>query len=123
MDNLVALAAMDAQYAAEKAEPNLEAQLRAAMEATRSHWMVTNEDTQFMAACEGTARVCSPEDKERIEASLRLLSSLSAASSGVPVDFGALLPDDEDEEPVKPARLMPLWREIKHGEAAKDAAQ
>lgn len=116
MNEIVLIAAVEAETAAKAAEDTtLEGRLRAAMQATANHWMATNEDDQFLAACEGTARVVDDEDRERIEASLRLLQTLSAAASGVPVDFDALLPDGAEDRP-KPARLQPLWREVKHGE-------
>lgn len=110
--NVVLIAAADAEMAAQAAGPELEDKLRAAMQATASHWLTTNEDEQFLAACEGVARCCKAADRERIVVSLRLLQSLSAAVSGVPVDFARLVAKDEDER-VEPAPLKRIWDEVK----------
>jgi hypothetical protein len=110
--NVVLIAAQEAEEAARNAsDTSLEGRLRAAMSCTVNHWLATNEDDQFMAACEGTARVVDDEERERIENSLRLLQGLSAAASGMPVDFKALLPEDGEER--LGIGLQPLWREIK----------
>lgn len=82
------------------------------MEVTASHWLATNEDDQFLAACEGVARCCDAGDRERIEFGLRFLRSLAAATSGVPVDFASLVAEDEAER-VEPAPLKRIWNEVK----------
>lgn len=112
MDNVVLIAAQEAETAARGANPDLESQLRAAMTATSTHWLATKEDDQFLAACEGVARICEPEDKVRIESALRFLRSLASAASGVPVDFAALIPEDEEDR-IEPAPLKRIWDEVK----------
>lgn len=111
MNNIVMIAAVEAEGAAQAAEDqSLEGRLRAAMEATKSHWMATKDEDQFLAACEGVARTCSEEERERMETSLRSLQGLSALMAGVAVDVEALAAQSEDAEPI---RLVPLWREVK----------
>lgn len=113
--NIVLIAAVDAEQAARSAGPDAEDKLKAAMGATARHWMATDENEQFLGACEGAARVLDAEDRARVETSLRLLQGLAAASSGVPVDFGALLPEDPEKAP-EPFPLQKWWREIKDKE-------
>jgi hypothetical protein len=113
MNNLIALVATEAAEAAKRTEGTLEDKLRAAMRKGYRHWMVTDENDQLMGSLEGAARVLPDEDVARIEAELRLFQALSAASSGVPVDFERLLPDDEDEERPKPIGIRKLWDEVK----------
>lgn len=112
MNNLVLMAAVEAERAAKEAPPNLEDQLRAAMRAVQGHWALTNEDEQFLAACEGAGRVCTSENRERIETAMRFLQSLASAASGVPVDFGALVPADEEDR-IEPAPLKRIWDEVR----------
>lgn len=108
------IVAADAENAANAAGPSAEEKLKAAMSATARHWLAIDEQEQFAGACEGAARCVSEEDRERIEASLRLLRGLQAATEGVPVDFAALVPDGaEDEAMPKPFPLQKWWREIK----------
>ncbi len=107
------IAAVEAEIAAAEAARDglsLEDRARAAMRATRSHWLATDEADQFAAACEGLARTCSPEEVERIEAELRTNMALNALLSGVPVDLEAALAAKGDTEPLG---LSKLWREIK----------
>lgn len=112
MNNIVLIAAQAAETAARGANPDLYSQLRAAMTATSTHWLATQEDDQFLAACEGAARVCAPEDRVKIETSLRFLQSLASVASGVPVDFAALIPEDEEDR-IEPAPLKRIWHEVK----------
>jgi hypothetical protein len=112
MSNIVAIAAVGAREAAENAGPALEDRLRAAMRATHHHWLATKEDDQIMAACEGAAQaVGEGPDRERLIAELKVWQALSAAISGVPVDFGAMVPDDEADRP-EPVGIRKLWLEV-----------
>src|SRR4051812_31782916 len=113
MNNLVLIAAVDAQHAAERAgDVSLEDRARAAMAATRHHWMATREEDQFLAACEGLARAVTDEERQRIEDDLRRLGKVSgllnALAAGVPVDFDAL---EVEEPPENPLGLRKLWAE------------
>ena len=49
-DNLVLVAAAEAECYVERAGGDLENRLRAAMECTSAHWLVTDETSQFNAA-------------------------------------------------------------------------
>jgi hypothetical protein len=112
--NIVLIAAEEGQSAAEAAGPGAEEKIKAAMTATAGHWLATSEDDQFLAACEGAARCLDEGDRERIEASLKVLQGLAAAASGVPVDFAALIPEDSEDEPMpKPFPLKKWWNEVK----------
>lgn len=110
MNNIVMIAAVEAESAAQKAGPSVEEKVKAAMKATRSHWLATDENDRFVAAVEGAARCVSEEDLERIQFSMRMLQSLSVAASGVPVDFGALIPDDPEDR-LEPYPLSKWWEE------------
>jgi hypothetical protein len=81
--------------------------------------MVTDENKQFMAACEGLARTCTPEEKERVEDELRKMSRahqlINALSSGIPVDWETLAEETEAEAPSEPLGLQKLWREVVEG--------
>jgi hypothetical protein len=110
MSNIVAIAAVEARAAAEEAGLALEDRLRAAMRVTHHHWLATDESDQIMAACEGTAQaVGDGPDRERLIAELRVIQALSAAMSGVPVDFDAMLADENRPEPV---HIRKLWAEV-----------
>lgn len=116
MSNVVLIAAIEAQHAAEQAAGKpIENRARAAMKAVQHHWVCTSESDQFAAACEGLARTCSPDEVERIAAELRAGMALNALLSGVPVDIEAALA--EKEAGPEPIGLSKLWREVAHGEA------
>lgn len=111
MNNIVLIAAMDAQSAAENLkDASLEERARAAMDAVRHHWMATREEDQFLAACEGLARTATPEEMERIEDDLRRLAKVSgllnAMSAGVPVDWDSMEADEPLENPLG---LRKMW--------------
>ncbi len=86
-----------------------EAKLREAMKcADESCWMSVNEEYNFKAAV-GAVLVdigIDHEDYPRITRELEILRGLGAASSGVPVDFGALL---EGAVGHKPFGLTRMW--------------
>jgi hypothetical protein len=110
-DTLMAIVATEAKHAAER-EPTLEGKLRAAMKVAANHWMVLDRDVQLKGALAAVLQVVGIESGEgqRIQHELRLHRALSAAASGVPVDFAALL-GDEDEPRPEPVRIADLWRE------------
>lgn len=116
--NVVLIAAVEAEGAAKAAGGTLENRLRAAMEATASHWMATNEADQFNAAMEGTARTCDDEDLERMQAEMRRLQALEAMLSGGPfVDFEKIA-DAVEAETAEPIGAQKMWREVKAGARA-----
>lgn len=107
MSNIVMIAAVEAETAARAAgDVSIQDRATAAMKAVRHHWLATNEQEQFAAACEGLARVVTADERERIEADLRALQTLTAMLSGVPVDLDAALVEREQHEPLG---LMKLW--------------
>ena len=111
MNNAVlAIVATEAKQAAQK-ETTLEGRLRAAMNAVKDHWMVTDDDVRFQGAVAGAHMLSDDSDKKRIEFELRFLRTMSAASSGVPVNLGALL--EEAGEDYEPIGLTKLWHEAK----------
>jgi hypothetical protein len=101
--NLLAIAATEAKAAA-ASESTLEAQLRAAMCVTRTHWLVTDEDDRFKAAVAAVFELSDPETQERLGAELQALRGLAEGKAGAL--FGML---DAGQEPVG---LLGLWREV-----------
>lgn len=81
-------------------------QLRAAMNCTKDHWILTNEEDQFKAAIAAVMLLCPDDDKIRIETEIKQLNMLSAAMSGVPVDFGQM---DEIKDPIG---LLGMWKDV-----------
>lgn len=105
MDNLTAIVATEAKRAAEKVE-GLETKLRAAMEAVKDHWLVTDENKLLQGAVGGAILTMSEDDRERTVKTWKSLQAISLAASGVPIAFDAL---DHDFEPVA---ILPLWDEV-----------
>lgn len=112
-ENIIMIAATEAQSRIDTSKP-LEEQARAAMEVTKDFWLSTDEDVRFRGAVGALllANQDNPEATERIKTEMRALNTLSAAMSGVPVDFAQILP--ELEEDFKPIGLRKLWMEIGH---------
>lgn len=110
MDNVVLIAAVEADHAAETAGPTVEEKVKAAMKATRGHWMATREEDQFLAACEGAARHLGEDERARMVETIRIMNALGSAVSGVPVDFGALIPENEEDR-IEPYPLRKWWEE------------
>lgn len=105
----MSIAATEARCAVEllpEASP-IEDRLRAAMKVTYRHWMATDENDQFIAACEGVYGLASDDEKERIESELRSLSHLAAMLDGVPIDMDAMAA----QIPTDPIGLRKLWIE------------
>lgn len=116
MNNSVLIATQECEIVAREAGANasLEDRARAAMYAAKHHWLVTDEDDQFTAACEGLARAVEGDDFERVKDDFERLhkaaSVLAAMTSGVPVDFDAL----EIPEPAEnPLGLKRIWLETR----------
>jgi len=87
--------------------------LIAAMKAAKGHWLVLDKDVQLRGAIAAVLMVLeeegNTEDSERIKKELGTLQALSAATSGVPVNFAAL------DLPANPVGLLKLWHEIQDG--------
>lgn len=89
---------------------DFEEMARVCMDVAANHWMVTDENEQFRGALAAILTLADNEYKPRVERTIELQKALSAAASGVPVDFGSAL-ESSDIEPVP---LMKWWHEIKH---------
>jgi len=97
------------------ADKPLAERLQFAMRYVRDHerslfWMSAeaNDDTQFRTALAAVMLAGNDEDRSAIERSMKPLRMLSAAMSGIPVDFSSVL---EDADGLLP--LMKLWQDSK----------
>jgi hypothetical protein len=91
----------------------LEERLKFAMQYARQHkndlfWMSyeADDDLMFRSAVGGVMLAASEDERERLTRSMQPLKMLSAAMSGIPVDFSAL-PNGDGIIP-----LMGLWHEV-----------
>lgn len=100
--NTVMVAITELKHVAEQ-EAEYEGRVNAVMKAAVRHWMVTDEGEQFKAAC-GALILTTPDKAEEIKAQLRTLNALGAASSGIPVDWEALL--EENKDAPKPSVML-----------------
>lgn len=104
---------------------DIEARLRICYEESwkdSSCWMVTNDDVRMRVGIGALLMHIQDrgdehgEDWDRVQRSLTALKALSAAMSGVPVDFGAL---DAGDYPAPLIGLMPIYREVKAEKEAR----
>lgn len=100
-----AIAAAEARHAV-VATDSLENRFKAAMRATRGHWMATDENDQLYGAIGAVYATATEEEKLRITDELEHLKVLSAVLTGVPVNFEAVTPLEN------PIGIMSLWREV-----------
>jgi len=84
----------------------LEERAKACMKVAHNHWLVTNEAEQLKGAVAAIGFLSSEEENERIDASLRLYTSVAAAMSGIPVDFSQITE-------IKLLPIMKWWNETK----------
>jgi hypothetical protein len=105
MDNLILLVMAESRMAV-KPEDSLEDRCRASMKAAKGHWMVLDEDMQFKGAIAAVLETANDEETHRITSELEVLKALSAAMSGVPVDFGSVAPAENA------VGLSKIWREV-----------
>lgn len=108
-DAALSFCAMEAALAC-KGEPDLMDRIRKAMNATRNHWMITNENEQFRAAVAAAIMESVGEERERLERSAKSLNQLGAMlqalQAGVPVDIDAMEKPADDTIP-----LTKMWNE------------
>jgi len=95
---------------------NVQDKLRAAMEALKSHWVLTTDTERIMAATASVMAYYGPgsDEYKHLKREIDLHVALSTAASGVPVDFGTLVSDDD--EPMRPVGIIRIWAEVKGGE-------
>jgi hypothetical protein len=90
----IAIAVAEAEDAIQTLEADLAGMVRAAMRATYEHWLVTDEDDQFLAA---VAAVMEHYGKESPEG-VRLASEIG---------------QDTPPQGWRPIGLTDLWRQVK----------
>ena len=87
---------------------------RHACEEAVDHWMITSEDHRLRCAIGVLLLILIKheryEEQRLIEAELRALASLDAATRGVPVDFSQVLDEDEGRKWVG---LLRIWQEVR----------
>lgn len=119
MDNCILVAVTEIEmYLKGKKNLPLVERIKYAMQKASNHWLVTNEDDQFRAAIGAVLVTANEEEKEKINSELKLLKALSAAATGVSVDFTQLfaqLPVSETE----PLGLRGIWQEVKEAKNEK----
>ena len=96
-------------------EPDLAERIKACMRKTVDHWMVMDEEMQFKGALAAAMVRSETGDRERIEASLKPLQALGALMSGVPVDLGRVVQEQEEAKEAghEPMPLTQLWADVK----------
>jgi hypothetical protein len=95
-----------------KGEPDIKERIAKAMRRAQEFFMSTDDNLRFKAAL-AAALLESPEDeKDRIVQSSRMISAVSAAMSGVPVNMDQALNTDDGFEPLP---LIGMWHDAKAG--------
>lgn len=94
---------------------NLEDRVRQAMEFVLGRdniWFTTNESLKFSMALGGALASIEryTEEYEILGKSIDVLKTLSAAISGVPVNFDALLTNEEEADSLVP--IHKIWQEV-----------
>jgi hypothetical protein len=89
----------------------IENRLKQAMKLALNHWLITNEDEQFRSAVGAVLLTASEEEKTLITREMVFLRNLSAAITGVSVDFETLFEGIKDQKVIG---LVPLWKEVKN---------
>jgi len=112
MENSIMIGITELQSSIDPKQP-LEERLKVAMRAALNHWLVIDEESQFKMAVGAVMLSATEEEKERIEIDLKFLKSMSAAASGVPIDFGRLMKELGEDSEVKAVGLRKLWDEVK----------
>lgn len=105
---LVMIAATEAKSKVDTAQP-LPDQFRAAMNITKDFFLTTDQDVRFRGAVAAVllANEDSEEVRTRITQEMRSLNTLSAAMSGVPVNWDEAF--DEEHEPIG---ILKIWKEV-----------
>ncbi len=106
MDNTILIAITEIKQGIDSSD-SIENRFRTAMIQAKNHWLVVDEDGQLRAAIGAVLVTATEDEKERIHAELDVIKALSAATTGVPVDFDAL------KMSGNPIGILNLWRELK----------
>ncbi len=101
MNNTLLKVAVAEAKAAAKGLDTLEAKIKAAMDTTRNHWLVTDEEERFQAAIHGLAATVDEATVERMRIELQFLQGIQSGR----VDLSGI---DEDYEPIG---LLKAWRD------------
>lgn len=88
----------------------VEEQIKTAYKAAMNHWLITNEGEQQRCALAAVMIDADFETQESIKKELKFFEAINAASSGIPVDFGAMLDNLGESKTFGIARL---WDEAK----------
>ena len=115
MTNAIILSASIIKKELERSKPkDLDEMIKAAMSLAKKDsctWMLASDDHKFKAGIGAVLLLADDEDKERIEKELNFFKALGAASSGVPVNFSALINQFGDD--FEPIGLRKYWEEAK----------
>lgn len=107
-DNTMHIAIAEARHALKGVE-GTKAMLEAAMDATRDHWMVVDDNKRFSCAV-GAVMVelgDTHPDYDILRREMAMLNALGAAMGGLPINFNAM-------EPVEDAfGIGAMWAEGK----------
>lgn len=88
----------------------LEDRFSAACRQAHELWVTGDDEARFKAAVAATILETSdPIEKDRLVRSTEILKAMSAAMSGIPVDFDRAIPDSDFE----PLPLLGIWHETR----------
>lgn len=106
MNNAVLSIGITEAKAAAENEPSLDGMLRAAMQAMKNHWMITDENEQLKAAVAAVMLLSDEETKDKITREWKAAAAFSALLSGLPIDMSCV------DMPENPIGIMKIWREV-----------
>ncbi|KKN16367.1 hypothetical protein LCGC14_0976620 [marine sediment metagenome] len=92
------------------AEESLEERAKVAMRAARKSWLGLSDNENFSAAIGALVLEATPEERNRLEAEIRVLKALNAAIDGVPVNLATVLEGGQIDNAIG---LNSLWHEVK----------
>lgn len=89
---------------------DIEEQIKKAMELAVDHWLVVDEQDRFKSAVGAVMIGIGEEERNIISDELKIMISLNAAITGIPVDFGRLAVEVRGK---KSYGLNKMWSETK----------
>lgn len=114
--NTMMMAMAEAQHALDGNTGDITEKLKIAMNITRGHWLITDEDERFRSAIGAVMMHYGKDSQEfkRLEWELvqlrKISAGLNAMQQGISVDLESMV---SEESEFKPIGLMKLWKEIK----------